>query len=653
MTTSSLARTGIIVVSMLLAACGGGSTASTCTLGSAGGCGGTLTPPSSTPPPVVLPAAPDPAALASGVNLVASSSELPSSGDSEVVLTALVRNSENNALGAATVSFAADSGLLTVPHATTDAAGKATALLGTGGSALNRPIKVAVRVGKQTAETLVQVVGTSVTVTGPSNLVAGTGADFVAAIKDSAGRPIAGAELKAVSSLGNAIALPGTVTDSQGQLHFKLKASQRGTDLVSLSALGASTTKAVVVTGLDLRLSPAIGTDSSGNELLQQAQVGTCQPIDGRYDIGGVAQLGMLTLASSRGQLFSDAACTQALDGPRPLVNGNFPPTFIQHDTASIATVTATVDKAASSFTRIEFVAPLTKQSWLTLQPELNSIGTGERTTLVAMVRDGTSINNVVKGATVQFKILADPSGGNLVAPLMAVTGSDGTARAVFVGGAGDSGNNGALLEARLLALPAASATSKVTVSKKALSVQIGRGNTLVEYSNSVLQEDFAVFVTDAAGNGVPGVMVNGTVWPTAFRTGSYEWQPDTAAAAEPGMWRIAAPSATCPNEDVLRRGLYNASLDLNNNGVLDPGIPLSITSSGKTDALGMAALSLRYPRDRAGWVRVELKVNGQAYGTESTARSEFVLGGLAKDYTSRLVLPPGAVSPYGTGPCR
>ena len=56
----------------------------------------------------------------------------------------------------------------------------------------------------------------------------------------------------------------------------------------------------------------------------------------------------------------------------------------------------------------------------------------------VAVVRDGTAANNLVKGATVQFSILADPSGGNLVSPFTSVTGSDGIARAVFVAGLAD-----------------------------------------------------------------------------------------------------------------------------------------------------------------------------------------------------------------------
>jgi hypothetical protein len=643
-----------LLASLLLAGCGGGAGggSSACTLGSAGGCGGTYSPPPPGTPTVVLPSAADPSASAAAVSLVASNAELPSAGNSEVVLTALVRNGDNNALAGATVAFSADSGLLTVGNTITDKAGKASATLGTGGSAANRPIKVTVRVGARSADALVQVAGTTVTLAGPPSALAGSALDLVATVRDSSGQALAGAALSAASSLGNAFTAASGLSDSQGKLGLRLQAVQRGTDTLTLTALGATASKSVNIVGVDLRMSPAISVDTAGIEQLQQANVGSCQPIDGRYEINGAGQAGMLSLAASRGTLFANAACTIPVSGARALVGGNFPPTYISHDTASIATITASVDASASSFTRIEFVAPLTSKATVTLQAELTTIGSGDKSALVAMVRDGTSINNVVKGATVQFAIVSDPSGGNLAAPFTAVTGSDGVARAVFIGGPGDTGNVGAVVEARLAALPKAVSTANITVSKKSFSVQIGRGNSLKEYSSAVLQEDFAVFVADAAGNGVPGVTINASAWPTAFTTGRMVWAPNSQVSVEPGHWEMGYPNYTCPNEDVFRRGIYSANLDQNYNGQLDPGIPMSVVSSGKTDALGIVTVSLRYPRDRAHWVEVELKVSGQAYGTESAARSTFILSGLASDYNKYDVSPPGYFSPYGTGPC-
>jgi hypothetical protein len=122
---------------------------------------------------------------------------------------------------------------------------------------------------------------------------------------------------------------------------------------------------------------------------------------------------------------------------------------------------------------------------------------------------------------------------------------------------------------------------------------------------------------------------------------------PDDAANREPGRW-INQAFATCANEDVARKGIYDRAFDTNGNGVLDPGVPLTVTVSGKTDAMGLATVSLRYPADRAYWNQVELTVSGTVAGTEGHARSTFTLGGIGTDYASLSVSPPGAISPYG-----
>jgi hypothetical protein len=318
-----------------------------------------------------------------------------------------------------------------------------------------------------------------------------------------------------------------------------------------------------------------------------------------------------------------------------------------------VTTIEATLSSGARGSTSLEFVAPLAPGSRLSLQADQAVLGSGQRSTLVAVVRDGTAANNLVKGASVQFSIVADPSGGNLLAPFTAVTGSDGVARAVFVGGPADGGQEGTVIQARIADLAYATATAALTVNKKALSIQFGTGNKLIEYSPTVFQEDFTVFVSDAAGNPVGDVSLSATAWATEYIKGGYDWRPDSGVPStpEPGMWRQAI-TAVCRNEDVLRKGLYEFAFDINGNGRLEPGIPFTVGISGKTDALGMATISLRYPRDHATWVVSELTVTGSVAGTESMARRSQLLPGLGGDYSDRKVAPPGLTSPYGVGSC-
>ena len=638
----------ILLAGLVLAGCGGGSAAgpNTCSLTNPGGCGGTAQP---VPAPAPLPA-PDPASKAASISLVFSNSELGSAGlpDDEVKVTALVKTADNTAVADAPITFAADSGFLAVGAVKTDSSGKASAVLGTGGSPLNRTIKVSAKVGAQSTSALVSVVGTRLSMAGPSHLNLGESAELVATLVDSASRPISGETVTASVKNGNQLANASAVSDSRGQVRLKLQASQRGDEQVTVSALGASMAKPVRVSGSELMLLPSVTVGDSGIETLKEIPVGICSPLDGRYM---VSQAGSVTVTASRGALFSDAACTRPLAGMLAISGGNMTRTYIRSDNAGISTVDAVVSGGAAASTRLEFVAPLAASSKVNLQTDVAVIGSGERSGLIAVVRDGTPANNLVKGALVQFSIVADPSGGNLLSPYTAITGSDGVARATFIAGPADGGKDGTLIQARLAALPAATATTAVTVNKKALSIQFGTGNTLFEYSPAVLQKDFSVFVSDSAGSPVKDVAISVAAWPTMYRKGIYDWRPHNPPLQEPGMWVLVHPITDCDNEDVARRGLYDRAFDRNGNGVLEPGIPLSVVSSGKTDSFGMATVSLRYPRDRANWVRVELTVSGTVAGTESRARNAFWLPALGKDLDRFGVSPPGAESPYGTYP--
>jgi hypothetical protein len=422
----------------------------------------------------------------------------------------------------------------------------------------------------------------------------------------------------------------------------RLDAASPGRQEITLSALGATATGTVMVGAANVRLTPAVSTDANGEQVLAAVPIGSCAAIGGTV---ASPATGSVTLAASRGVLFRDADCTTALSGTLALSGGVLARSYIRSANAGISTIEATVSGAASGSTRIEFVAPLLSSSTVNLQADLQLVGSGERSTLIAVVRDGTPANNLVKGATVQFSILADPSGGALLEPFTAVTGSDGIARAVFVAGPADGAKDGTLIAARIAGM-SASATTALTVNKKALSIQFGTGNQLTALSPATLQKDFAVFVSDSAGNPVKDVNISAAVWPTSYSKGLMNWEALDGSTTE-GRW-IRSVAATCVNEDTQRKGLFDSAFDTNGNGVLDPGIPLSVSSGGKTDALGLSTVSLRYPRDRAYWVRVELTVGGIVAGTESVARSTLWLTGLAADYTDRKVSPPGSLSPYG-----
>ncbi|MES2261655.1 MAG: Ig-like domain-containing protein [Pseudomonadota bacterium] len=679
---------------LMLSGCGGGAApTSTCTLGAATGCGGSGSPPPATLPeppatqpttppltspepvapvtpvtpatppvvPVTPPATPAaPETQATSLSLVFSASELPSAGG-EATVTALVKNAANAALAGAKVTFSADSGILGASDSVTDSKGQARVTLGSGESRANRAIAVSARSGAAIAGAAINVTGTALTLSAPALLGFGKSADITASLRDSAGQPIAGAALTASTGNGNALSVKSggaSVTDSQGQLILKLQADKAGAETVGIAGQGATAARTLTIDDTDMRIAPAMAADADGNAVALEVATGFCQPIDVRYARQGVGQAGMVRLTTSRGKIYADRACQNVLNRDLALKNGDMPRVYVTASDAGVAAVTAAIINGPSAATRIEFIAPLTTLAKLSLQAQtatLSSNNNGsaqdQRSVLSAIVRDGTRANNLVKGAAVTFTILSDPSGGQLLPPYTARTGSDGVAQATYIAGQADSGRDGVVLQAQLQDGSRATASTKLTVARKALSIQFGTGNNTTVVSPSLLQQQFSVLVSDAAGNAVPGVSVSAAAWATRYAKGSYKWIPRDPAALEPGIWQ-AFPTATCANEDRARKGIYEAAYDTNNNGVLDPGIPVTVTVGDKTDALGLTELRLNYPRDRGNWVEIALTVRGAVAGTEASASTVFWLPALVSDLDKYNVAPPGAVSPYGSGDC-
>ena len=107
-----------------------------------------------------------------------------------------------------------------------------------------------------------------------------------------------------------------------------------------------------------------------------------------------------------------------------------------------------------------------------------------------------------------------------------------------------------------------------------------------------------------------------------------------------------------CVNEDENSDGVLGFRKDgkpedQNGNGRLDPVIPMTISSTGKTDASGTAIISMIYPRDRAFWLDVDFTIRGAVSGSEASYVGYTVLPGAGADFNTANS-PPGQTSPYG-----
>jgi len=228
-----------------------------------------------------------------------------------------------------------------------------------------------------------------------------------------------------------------------------------------------------------------------------------------------------------------------------------------------------------------------------------------------------------------------------LSSPSVVNTDGDGMATVSYVAGQASTGVDGVIVQAQLQGVSTSSATAKLTVTKKSLFISAGSGNVLDGTDSSTYRKTYTVFVTDAAGNPVPDVIITAAAWPKAYYKGYLQFS--TAATS----W-IVAQHVECRNEDQNRNGMLDANEDENKNGFLDPGIPLNLSTGGKTDSSGTTTVTLTYPRDRANWLNVELTIRGNSSGTEATYVGYTLLPGLFSDFNRQDVSPPGVISPYG-----
>jgi hypothetical protein len=578
--------------------------------------------------------------------LTSSSGTLASSGatGTAVQIKALVLDSNNVIMPNTRVTFATDSGALGASQVNTDVNGVASVNLATGSDPTTRIITVSGNVaGAPAAIVKVNVAGTRITANASSTVNLGATTDVTVALFDSTDAPLANTPVTFSAAINSLVAKNGSnTTDAAGKLVLSYTASKTGSDIVTVRALGETASVPISISTASFSIKTV---DAVTGAVITTADTNQCYPVLVSNFVSEVAQGGTVTIGSSRGAVYSDSACKTALTAAVDLVSGAAR-VYVLASGPGIATLTASSTATSSTVqSTLEFVAPLTATAVISLQGTPAVVGanlpgsTTEQVTLRAVVTDK---GNPVKNARVSFSIVTDSSGGSLSQPSTLLTGSDGSAAISYIAGTNTTAVDGVVIQAAIQG-PFVSVPSKtnLTVSKKSLFISAGTGNLVLTPSSATYQVDYAVFVTDAAGNAVRDVAITGAVIPTHYKKGVYVAQLNAP-------W-LPLMSARCENEDRNKDGVLGPFEDQNGNGRLDPVIPMNITSSGKTDASGTATISMVYPRDRAFWIEVEFTIRGAVSGSEAAYVGYTTLPTLSADYSNSSVTPPGQTSPYGS----
>ncbi|RKZ76504.1 MAG: hypothetical protein DRQ57_03595 [Gammaproteobacteria bacterium] len=615
----------------------------------------------------------------SSIRLIASPPQLGSEGSSEgVVLTAVVKNKDNNLVEGAVISFSStclegcvsehaggeiqliqiegSSGLPGV----TDVSGRADARLTTIGNADNRTIRITATVPTTTGKTKeaivdIEVIGTTITVTGPENIVFGDTVNISIFLNNSDNDGIGGQMLSVTSEKGNTIDNSSPVTNATGQANIKLTADSpnTGQDTITVSKEGAFSGELVVNISDD---NFTLDSEPTGHK---EITLNTPQKFFVHWDKQGTPQPNeFIYISSTRGDLKLLFDCKIDISGSSDDLktdddgNACFE---MSANNSGPAIITASAIGGPEAQISIDFIA--TDADSITLQADPVSIAVNtadseaQQSEIVAVVRDPE--NNLVKGKRIDFT-LQDVTGGRLF-PSSATTDSFGRASTIYTAGISPSAANGVKITAMVTDKPIVNASTHLTVAAKSLFVTLGTGNEIEKDGPTRYKHPYTVLVNDANGVAIKDTEVTLSVLPLKFKKGYYLWDKENE------VWTQVATSI-CVNEDALSdnpgnhfNGILDADEDLNMNGKLEPGNVATFDSGGtvkmvETDANGFADFYIVYPQQYANWVSVRLIATTTVAGSEGTVRNEFWLRGVASDYNDFVLTPPGHLSFYGIG---
>ena len=401
-----------------------------------------------------------------------------------------------------------------------------------GTNAQNRAITVTATAGSASGSVVVNVVGTTITITGPDALALSDSGSYVAVAKDSKGSGIQGALLTITSANGNTIAAPITTTDVSGNVPFTVTASTAGSDTVTVSGVGLTATKVLTVSGDAF----AFSAPASGAEV----NLGVAEPVTVRWTKNGVAQVGAtINFSTTRGTLSANSAVTNGSGDATVTISANI---------AGSAVLTATNPEATSTNRSMEFVA-ITPDT-VDLQASPLTVGVTEQSQLTAVVRDAS--NNPVKNQVVQFVL--ESTGGSLSVG-QDITDSQGRAQAVYTAGADSSPVDGVVIRATVQGA-AITDTVALTVARQELALTLGTGNTLFEIGTATYAKEWVILVTDVDGNAVANKSVQASIRSRQYIKGELGW------ADPPGVWTYAGNTPVyCPDEDANKNGILDVGL--------------------------------------------------------------------------------------------
>jgi len=301
---------------------------------------------------------PNLATQAQSVTVTTSTPTLTSGSAETATITVTVLAAGSLPLAGVEVTLTADTGTLTnAGPLVTDATGTVVTTLGAGADPTNRTITVTATQGALGNTVTVDVVGTTLGLTGPAGLPNGGTGTFSATLLDGTSNGVAGATVDLLSDNGNTLSAASVVTDGAGLVQFQVTAVNNGTDTISASTLGLVAMHSLQVTDeIFVITAPASGA---------QVDVNTNENVSLTWTVAGAPQVGQtIIFSTTRGLLSSSSADTDA---------AGVATVTISSAEAGPALVTATNSAGTAAEIQFDFVAPVVAPTGGSTKPSATS----------------------------------------------------------------------------------------------------------------------------------------------------------------------------------------------------------------------------------------------------------------------------------------
>jgi Bacterial Ig-like domain (group 1) len=592
-------------------------------------------------------------------------SQVNSDAKTPVTITALVRDVNNNALKDQAVTFTTtDPGVTLVSlGAQTDSAGKTSATIVPDIDPTNRIITVTATAGSLSSSVQIQVVGTTLSISGSTSIVSGNSTPVTLLLKNSAGEPLFNRTVNLNTSRNSLAAASGTsctgtgtaincTTDVNGQVTVNFGAVTAGADTLTASSLGTTASLGITVSGDNFVFtSPGPGTKPD-------VALGASQTISVKYVVNGVAQAGApITFSTTRGTLSDPSATPTSGTTIAKSTDGTGIATVSVASTSQVGEATITASASGGNPTaqgKLEFISISPAAVSLQSSPATLSVSRAgspaSQSEIIALVRD--SANNPVKNVDVTFNIVTDGSGAGSSIGQTAKTNSFGQASVFYTAGFSPSGQDGVLLRATIPTSPITTATATTALTVTGTVFIITGFDNLISISPSsstVYEKEFVDIVTNSASNPVANQAITLQMQPRKYYKGNYFVS---------GQKWVQNITASCDNEDINNNGVLDGSeTDFNGNQQIDPRFPGTLTGttspSGNTttttDTVGVAKFKLNYPKNYATWIDMKIISKTVVGGSESSSAITLNLPVLASELASPDVRPSNIDSPFGS----